>query len=271
MLMDAKLLRHWIENFYGYGSWDARIWFVGYEESGGNVPDDVTERLDFFSKQHAAHTAALCDIRDLYRHIGARVEGPKSKLFKTLYDYRFGKNAIQHGAWKNLIAFAHSYRNEKLPDLLAYQKNSLASPAAQREALILLYPLPSPHNHAWYYSWLGMPEFNFLKNRSIYEEQVYPDRIQTILSNINQYKPEVVVMYGMNNIITLKKSVHQIFPTAKFTVVKAIKQQIPQHHRAKLNATTTLLITTQVPTLRHNRAETGFDWEKLAKTITSAR
>jgi hypothetical protein len=268
MLMDAKLLKHWIENFYGYGSWDATIWFVGYEESGGNVPEDVTERLDFFTKQHAANTSALCDIRNLYQQIDARIEGSKAKLFKTLYDYRFGKNAVQHGAWKNLIAFAHSYRNEKLPDLLAYQKNSFA---AQREALILLYPLPSPHNHAWYYSWLGMPEFNFLKNRSIYEEQVYRNRIQTILSNINQYKPEVVVMYGMNNIVTLKKSVYEIFPDAKFTMVKAIKQLIPQHHRAKLNASTTLLITTQVPTLHHNRAETGFDWEKLAKTITFAR
>jgi hypothetical protein len=49
-------------------------------------------------------------------------------------------------------------------------------------------------------------------------------------------------------------------------MVKAIKQKIPQHHRADLNGTS-LLITTQVPTLRHNRIETGFDWQEFAKTV----
>jgi hypothetical protein len=80
------------------------------------------------------------------------------------------------------------------------------------------------------------------------------------------HKPELVVMYGMNNINTLKKSIQEFFPEAKFKMIKAIKQQIPQHHRADFNGTT-ILITTQIPALRHNRIETGFDWLEFGKRV----
>jgi hypothetical protein len=73
-------------------------------------------------------------------------------------------------------------------------------------------------------------------------------------------------MYGMNNINTLKKSVSQFFPDAKFTTIKAIKHQVPAHHRAYLHETI-LLLTTQIPALRHNRIETGFDWRQFGKLV----
>jgi hypothetical protein len=267
MLIQEQALTHWIDHFYGYGSWHARFWFIGYEESGGDVPEDVAERINYFNSTHQSSIATLCDIRDLYRNVSSRVDGPKADLFKTLYDYRFGPKAILHGAWKNLIAFAHGYENEKLPDISSYQKKLFALPSARQEALISLYPLPAPHNHAWYYSWLDLPQVEFLKSRSEYQSHVYDKRIHTILTNIKHYKPEIVVMYRMNNIQTLKRSVQDFFPTAKFISAKAIKQQIPQHHRADFNGTT-LLITTQVPSLRHNRIETGFDWYSFGKIVS---
>jgi hypothetical protein len=49
-------------------------------------------------------------------------------------------------------------------------------------------------------------------------------------------------------------------------MIKAVKQQIPQHHRADLKGTV-LLITTQLPALRHNRVETGFDWYAFGKLV----
>lgn len=272
MLIEEKPLKNWIDNFYGYGSWQARFWFIGYEESGGDVPEEVAEKINYFSNVHPPATreanlqssnapgSSLCDIRELYRHVAVRLDGPKADLYTNRYDYRFGSNAIQHGVWKNLIAFVHGYKNEKLPDLLTYQKQTLASPSAQQEALISLYPLPSPHNHAWYYSWLDLPQLPFLKSRTLYQDHVYESRIHHILSNISIYKPEVVLMYGMENINTLKKSVQDFFEDVKFKMIKATKRQIPQHHRADFNGTT-MLLTTQIPALRHNRIETGFDWE----------
>jgi len=211
MLLEEKALKHWIEHFYGYGSWHAPIWFIGYEESGGDVPEEVAEKINYFYKEHTPTDAALCNIREVYQQVAVRPDEPKANLFANHCEYRFGKNAIQNTVWKNLVAFQHGYRNEKLPDLLDYQKHIFASPSVKNEALILLYPLPGPHSHAWYYSWLDVPQLPFLKSRTLYQEQVYQHRIHTILSNIREYKPEVVLMYGMNNINTLKNQYNSFF------------------------------------------------------------
>ncbi len=269
MLIEQKTLRHWIDNFYGYGSWHAQFWFIGYEESGGDVPEEVADKINYFYRMHPSVPGeTLCDIRDLYRHVAIRWDGPKSDSYHNRYEYRFDNNAIQHGVWKNLIAFVSGYKNDKLPDVLEYQRSTFASTSARNEALIPLYPLPSPHNHAWYYSWLDLPELGFLKSRTLYQQHVYQRRINRILSNIGIYKPEVVLMYGMDNINTLKKSVQDFFHGAKFNMIKATKLQIPQHHRVDLNGTK-LLITTQIPALRHNRVETGFDWGEFGKRVNS--
>jgi hypothetical protein len=266
MRIEEKILKHWIDHFYGYGSWQAKIWFVDYEEGGGEWPEEVADKINYFYKAHAGEAAALCDIRDLYKRVTLKVEGPRSNLFNNLHDYRFGEHAGLHGVWKNLIAFMHGYRNEKMPDLLSYQKNIFASPSAQREAWIHLYPLPSPHNHAWYYSWLDLPGLQFIRNRAVYQQHLYQQRIDLILSNINVYKPELILMYGMDNINALKESVQRFFPNTKFKMVKVIKQQIPQHHIADLDGTM-MIITTQIPALRHNRIETGFEWEQFGRSL----
>ncbi|HEX8040465.1 MAG TPA: hypothetical protein VF490_15005 [Chryseosolibacter sp.] len=269
MLIENTVLEHWIDNFYGYGSWSAKFWFVAYEEGGGDLPEEVAEKLGYFYKAHPRKTASLCDIRELYKHVTVRLDGPRASSFKTLYEYRFGNNAIQHNVWKNLIAFEHAYLNEKLPDLPAYQRATFASPQAHREALIRLYPLPSPHNHAWYYSWLDLPTMGFLKSRALYQEHLFKRRLDEILSNIVTHKPDVVLMYGMENITALKASVQTFFHDIKFKMIKATAPnatagQIPQHHRVDVEGTT-ILVTTQIPALRHNRIETGFDWEAFAK------
>ena len=269
MLIKEEALRHWIDNFYGYGSWHARIWFIGHEETGGEVPEDVADKINYFHNVNTQPDGGLCDIRELYRYVPIRWDGPKANSFNNLYEYRFDKNAIQHGVWKNLIAFVHGYTQTKLPNLLAYQQDHFISSSKKNEALIHLYPLPGPNSHAWYYSWLDLSQLGFLKSRRLYEEHVYQGRIHTILSNISKYKPEVVLMYGMDNINTLKESVQAFFHTANFKMIKAAKQQIPQHHRADLNGTT-ILITTRIPALRHNRIETGFDWEEFGRRVKSS-
>jgi hypothetical protein len=270
MLIEEDKLKHWIDNFYGYGSWHAKFWFVAYEESGGDLPEEVADKINYFFKIHPSNTGEnLCDSRDLFKHVAFRLEGPRADLFTSLYDYRFGNNAVQNSIWKNLTAFAHGHQNKPVPDLLAYQQKQFAVPLANTEAVINLYPLPA-HNHAWYYSWLDLPNLSFIKNRTRYYEHLFQHRINTILSNISKYKPELVLMYGMDNVNSIKKSVQDFFPEAKFKMVKAIKQHIPQHHEADFNGTK-MLITTQIPALKHNRIETGFDWEAFGKTLQFKR
>src|SRR5689334_1044432 len=144
----------------------------------------------------------LCDIRDLYKHISFRIDGPRAERYSTFYDHRFGPNPVQHGFWKNLTAFEHAYQNKKIPDLLEYQREKFASPSSQ-EALINLYPLPA-HNHAWYYSWLDLPQLPFLKSRALYEQHVYASRMTGLLEQIKNHHPELVLMYSMENINALK-------------------------------------------------------------------
>lgn len=256
-----------MDNFYGYGSWKSKFWFVGYEESGGNLPEEVADKLNYFDRNYPSVTEpTLCDMRDMYKYVAFRDEGPKANVYRTRYAYRFEKNAVQSTIWKNLSIFVHGFENRKLPDLLAYQRTEFAKPSNEKEALIPLYPLPSPHNHAWYYSWLEAPGMPFLKSRKLYEEQLYHRRITTLLSQIKKYKPEAVLMYGMSNISSLKQSILEIFPDASFKMAKQIKLQLPQHHYTDVNGTK-LVITTQIPALRHNRVETGFDWEMFGKTV----
>lgn len=267
-LIQEEAIQHWINTYYGYGSWRAPVWFVSHEDGGGDLPEEVAERLDYFQRVHP-HVAepTLCDIRALYKEAAFRSTGPKAGAYKTLFDYRFGSQAVLSNVWKNLIAFGHAYRNEKLPDLLAYQKNTLAT---SKEALIKLYPLPSPHNHAWYYSWLDVPNLGFLKSREQYEGHVYADRMQGLLATIDRYKPQLVLMYGMNNIQKLKKSFQDHFQGSSFKMVKAVERHIPQHHRGDFGSTT-ILITTQIPALRHNRVETGFDWGAFGKSYSHGK
>lgn len=267
MLIKEKLLQHWIGNFYGYGSWQAKHWFVAYEEGGGDVPQEVADKINYFNAIHKDNTPTLCDIRDLYKKVNFQLSGPRADWFTNLYDYRFGDNAVLHGTWKNLIAFVHGYQNKALPDLLTYQQSALTSVTLKSEALLRLYPLPA-HNHAWYYSWLDMPGMPYLKSRTDYQDHVYPDRIDGILRNIKEHQPKVVLMYGMNNIDRLKKSVKEFYPGTQFKMIKAIPRQIPQLHCADL-PDTVLLITTQRAALRHNRVETGFDWKEVGKLVSS--
>lgn len=262
MVIEEQAIKHWIDHFYGYGSWQAKFWFIGYEENGGDLPEEAADKFNYFYSLNGVDT--LCDIRELYRHVAFRIDGPRAEKFSNFHDHRFGSNATLHGSWKNLIAFEHGYAGGELPDLLTYQRNSFAS-ASSNEALIHLYPLPA-HNHAWYYAWLDMPQFPFLKTRALYQDHVYANRMQTILENLRVHKPEVVLMYGMEDINVLKQSVQKFFVDVKFKMVKGEKLKIPQHHRADFDGTT-LLITTQIPSLRHNRIETGFDWYEFGKLV----
>jgi len=68
MLIDDKKLKHWIDNFYGYGSWHAKFWFVAYEESGADTPEELVDRLNYFYNLQNSTSPTLCNISELCRH-----------------------------------------------------------------------------------------------------------------------------------------------------------------------------------------------------------
>lgn len=267
MRIKENELLHWVEHFYGYGSWEAPVWFVAFEESGGDLPEEVAARFNYFASVHpSVSEPTLCDMREMYAQVPLHLNGTKAHQYKTRYDYRFRDDAILNVIWKNLIVFSHAYNGLAMPDLLSYQKQVFTSPSLRHETLIKLYPLPAPHNHGWYYSWLDMPGSAFLKSRPAYQEHVFEQRFRNILEKVRLHRPQLVLMYGMESINTLKQSVQELFENTSFRMVKAVKQHMPQYHRADINGTT-LLITTQIPALRHHRVETGFDWEAFGAAV----
>lgn len=255
-----------MKHFFGYGSWEARYWFISHEEGGGDFPEEVADKVNWFKANHPDAGTTLCDIRSLYKNVTYHGEGTKADLYNNVFDYRFGADATPNTIWRNLTDFESGFESSPKKDQLAYQQSEFVSPEAKREALIRLYPLPCPHNHAWYYSWLGLPGFEFLRTRAQYEEALYEQRVSTILNQLHQHTPEVVLMYGMKNINRLKQSFSEYFEGVKFKQAKAIALKLPQHHYTDVKGTR-VVITTQIPALRHNRIETGFDWVYFGETV----
>ena len=127
MIIEEKSLSHWINNFYGYGSWGARSWIISYEEGGGEIPEEVAEKLAYFYREHPpADRGVLCDIRDLYKHVAVQLDGPKNSLFTNRYEYRFGPNAVQNSVWKNISSpLRTATTTRSFPICLFIRKNPL--------------------------------------------------------------------------------------------------------------------------------------------------
>ncbi len=60
-MIEENALRNWIDNFYGYGSWHARFWFVDHEETGGDVPEEVAEKIVELCLPSCTETGMLYD------------------------------------------------------------------------------------------------------------------------------------------------------------------------------------------------------------------
>src|SRR5687768_11095386 len=105
MAINEKVLKHWIENFYGYGSWDAKFWFISYEEGGGDLPEEVSEKIDYFYQVNDKQEGSLCDLREVLKEVKVGSDRPKIRTLHSAYKNRFGENAILYGPRKNLSTF----------------------------------------------------------------------------------------------------------------------------------------------------------------------
>lgn len=198
MPLNPTHLQHWIDNFYGYGRWDAPVWFIGYEEGGGSDYMEVKQKLDYFYNNWPINPPYLSDIRDLHENVTSGIPPSRAKNYLNHFEYRFGVKAYKdpQSTWKNPIQFSHGFTQMPLPsdlDILNYQKNVLAT---KNEVLVELFPLPSPRKRDWYYGWLGLPN---LHTRHKYEESLFDNRIKYIRSKINITNPKVMVFYGVGS------------------------------------------------------------------------
>lgn len=176
LMLDPRLLDDFMLRFFGYGSWDAKLWFIGMEEGGGTSLEEIEKRLASWDR-----TDELADLRAFHAGIGER------RWFSD-------RPKIQ-STWGKLIriALAAQGKPTDTESVRHYQQNHLGRRGGA-EALIELMPLPSPSTADWLYASAGIPS---IATRDGYRDTTRPARIAAIRQRIGKHRPEAVVFYGI--------------------------------------------------------------------------
>jgi hypothetical protein len=176
MLPDA-LLKDYADKFYGFGTWNAKIWFIGIEEAGGWEEADVQHRLEAWKKQKRE----LEDAPSFYPDSG---------------NHRWHEEGASiQSTWKQLIRMLLVGRGNPDTDeaILDYQRSNFGR-CDGRECLAELLPLPSPSTTTWKYgNWSNLP---WLKRRGDYQTYVMLERSSAIQQMIEKHRPKVVIFYA---------------------------------------------------------------------------
>jgi hypothetical protein len=175
-MVDPELLDDFMRRFFGYGSWSAKIWFVGMEEGGGDSTTEIEKRLAAWDR-----TDELADIRRYHAAIGA--------------PQWFSDRPKIQNTWGKLIRVALAAREQstQTESVRRYQRDQLARDPGS-EALIELLPLPSPSTKDWLYQSFGIPP---IASRELYRDTAMPSRIAAIRERIDKHQPETVIFYGV--------------------------------------------------------------------------
>jgi|GEM_PF-2224114 len=171
-----------INNFWGYGSLEAPVWFVGMEE-GFDTNADVSQLRARFEAADGRHTV---DIR-------RGMEGATDHM------RWFHPNAPVQSTWKFPIALFLYLTRRQIPtldEIRAYQIGRLGDVSLKETACIELMPLPSNKANAstWLYSSVGISS---LVSRNEYLKTYKPERMRKLAALVREYRPSLVIFYSL--------------------------------------------------------------------------
>jgi hypothetical protein len=178
-MLDERTTQAFIEGFYGYGNWSARVWFVGMEEGGGGSVAEIARRIDAWwtrGRNELEDLATYHEAIGVTRHIGdhAALQPTWTKIIHVLFGMT-GKDASSDLVRK-------------------YQARELGRIGGET-CLIELLPLPSPNVRRWIYG--QCTTIPYLANRVSYRERVEPSRVRSIQERIAEHRPRAVVFLGL--------------------------------------------------------------------------
>ena len=184
--LSKDLVTSRIRNFWGYGSLDAPVWFVGMEEG---LSRDVTDVND---ERLLARFTATADRQTVDLRRGMEAVPDHIKWFRPC--------APLQSTWKYLIALYLHLKHGSIPAPEAirdFQSCALADSKLKETAAIELMSLPSnkARQSTWLYNRLGVPG---LSTRAEYLEKYVPERVSRLSALIIQHKPKLVVFYSLN-------------------------------------------------------------------------
>lgn len=181
--LTADLIQRRIDNFWGYGSLDAPVWFVGMEE-GLNPTIDVAELGMRF---RSADGKATVDMR---RDMSALVSHMRW----------FCPGAPIQSTWKYPIALHLFLKNGKIPDkeeIRDHQARVLSDSVLKETSTVELMPLPSQkaHESTWLYAKYGVLD---LASREEYLTTFKEERVKKLKGLLARYKPKIVIFYSVS-------------------------------------------------------------------------
>ena len=185
-MLDSDKLSTYINNFYGFGNWDSDIWFVGMEEGGGNTLGEVQKRLESWHRT----SNNLLDNKTHHERLGLTKFFDRGVLQMTAKLIRF-KLSIEDKLSGN--------PSEETEMIRSIQKNSWGQLDSDN-ALIDLFPLPSPGEGAWLYKSLEWTDIDYLQSRGTYRETLKESRTKFIRDKIKIHQPKIVVFYSTSYI-----------------------------------------------------------------------
>jgi len=177
-MLPGDLLTEYADKFFGFGTWHAKIWFIGIEESGGWAEQDVQRRLDVWKQN------GKCELEDaptFYPACGNRKwHGNGARLQET---------------WTQLVRMLLLSRGIADTDeaILDYQRNHLGRNDGETCVAELL-PLPSPSIKEWRYS--NWSELHWLSSRDCYYAHLLVARAADLARRVKVMSPSAVIFYG---------------------------------------------------------------------------
>lgn len=181
-MIDQILLNDRIKNFFGYGSLDSTVWFVGMEE-GLNPDIDVKE----------------LEIRLKYAFGKTTIDMRKDMSSLKGHMRWFKKDSPIQPTWKYPIALYLYLKNNRIPtkeEIREHQGLVLGDKDKKESTTIELMPLPSQkaNESTWLYKKYDVPGLN---SRKEYIEKYKPERVQKLKKLIEKYQPKLVIFYSL--------------------------------------------------------------------------
>lgn len=171
------ILHKFMHEFYGYGNYHGKIWFIGMEEGGGNTKEEIMARINAWTKYYRE----LEDVASYHQAIGI--------------DKFFADTPVLQTTWSQLIRIVLCFQDiaPSADQIRQYQAKRLGR-RNDDTCLLELLPLPSPSTSKWHYN--SISTLPYLSSRKNYSEELLAFRIKSIQQKILQYSPDVVIFYS---------------------------------------------------------------------------
>lgn len=181
-MITPELIKRRIDNFWGYGSMEAPVWFVGMEEGLGPTTD--TEELEI--RFRAADGKATVDMRREMSHVTGHIRW-------------FRENSPIQPTWKYPIALYLYLKSHLVPtkeDIRLHQGLILGDSVRKESCTIELMPLPSQkaNESTWLYKGYGVPSID---SRKEYLATYKPARVQELKRLVAKHSPKLVIFYSV--------------------------------------------------------------------------